>query len=153
MSVKEEIYPIRKVNPSFCKKEIPVQNEYFCSACGSKISNNSKTGLCRKCFEAQAKIKIPFKEQLLKDLYEMKKDYLVAEKYGISTMLLKKWKEELDIPRKRPLVDKLYEEEYLGIVREERPKRKINFPIVQLDKDTGDVIQTFENISSASLYI
>ena len=74
----------------------------------------------------------------------MRKDYLVAEKYNISTMLLKKWKEELEIPRKRPLVDKLYEEEYLGLVKEEKPKRVVK-PVLQISLETGEILNEFEN--------
>ena len=55
-------------------------------------------------------------------------------------MLLKKWKEQLNIPRKRPLVDKLYEEEYLHISIK---KKKSKFKIIQISLDTGEIITEF----------
>lgn len=119
--------------------DYPVRKRYF------KIKNRSNH---------PQKIALPPKEDLLKDLYELRKDYLVAEKYGVSTMLLKDWKIKLGIPRKRPLVDKLYEEEYLRIVREEKPKNP-NYmtPIKQIDKANGEIVQIFPNVVEASKYI
>ena len=84
--------------------------------------------MCNNCFRKEgvewnspfrtsnSLVKIPPKEDLLKDLYELKKDYLVAEKYKISTMLLKNWKIKLEIPRKRREVDELYEREYFHLL-------------------------------------
>ena len=97
---------------------------------------------------------LPLKEDLLKDLYEMRKDYLVAEKYKISVVLLKDWKIKLEIPRKRKEVDELYEREYLGIVKEEKIKNP-NYmaPIKQIDKNTEEIIQIFENPMQAAKYI
>ena len=96
---------------------------------------------------------LPSKGDLLKNLYELKKDYLVAEKYNISTMLLKKWKEDLGIPRKRCLVDRMYEEEYLHIVREEKAKRHFNEKVIQIDKKSNNILNVFDTPIKASEYI
>lgn len=138
---KDINYPIR----------LKQKNCNYCKICGKEIQHDSI--YCKEHMGISYSKEIPSKEKLLKDLYDFKKDYLVAEKYGISTVLLKDWKIKLEIPRKRQLVDKLYEEEYLGIIKEEKPKRDINLPIIQKDKNTEEIIQVFENTIQASNYI
>ena len=97
---------------------------------------------------------MPPKEDLLKDLYEMKKDYLVAEKYGISTVLLKNWKEELGIPRKRLLADALYEIEYLHLPpKEEKPKLPHKKDVLQISLETGEILNEFESCNAAERFL
>ena len=137
-------YPIR------ITKSHPILNK--CRICGKIISSKAK--YCVKHRGELLRGQLPLKEDLLKDLYEMRKDYLVAEKYKISVVLLKDWKIKLEIPRKRKEVDELYEREYLGIVKEEKIKNP-NYmaPIKQIDKNTEEIIQIFENPMQAAKYI
>ena len=98
------------------------------------------------------KITPPTKEELLKSLYENRIDYLVASYYNISTMLLTKWKEELGIPRKREDYIKLYEEEYLGIIKEEKPKKVIK-SVLQISLETGEILNEFESCAAAERFL
>ena len=108
----------------------------------------------RRIIPFQPRITIPPKEQLLKDLYELQNCQEVANKYNISTVLLNKWRDQLNIPRKREDYVKLYEEEYLGIQREEKIKRNNSpKPILQIDPDTFNIVNEFVSASEAGRYI
>lgn len=134
-----------------------------CPLCGEIVSENSKSGICQKCFQKgvewdspfrthSTKVLIPLKEEVLKTLYENKTDQQVANHYQISTMLLKDWKIELGIPRNKKEAYKLYEEEYLGIIKEEKPKKIIK-PVLQISLETGEVLNEFESCNAAERFL
>lgn len=69
-------------------------------------------------------------------------------------MLLKKWRTILSLPEKVKDIIELYERDYLGIIRENKPKNIFYMAQVkQLDKTTGELIQTFSNVVEASKHI
>ena len=134
-------YPIRKKsNFKFC----------YCKNCGVQIYYKSK--LCAKCRAKKLKYPLPSKEELLKQIYELRVDQKVADIYNISTMLLKKWKDQLGIPRKRKDVDKLYEERYFHISsRKEKPKRHFNSnPVFQISLETNKILNEFKSCAEAA---
>ena len=67
-------------------------------------------------------------------------------------MLLKDWKIKLGIPRNKKEAYKLYEEEYLRIVREEKPKRVIK-SVLQISLETGEVLNEFESCNAAEKFL
>ena len=119
---------------------------FYCKKCGVQISYRSN--LCTKCMGTTLKVPLPPKEDLLKDLYEMRKDYLVAKKYGISTMLLKRWKEELEIPRNHKLAYQLYMDQ-AQIAPIPRIYGKQCGQIVQIDPNTDEILNIFESAADA----
>ena len=141
---KDIVYPI------VARKYTGVKN--YCPICGKEINPDSK--YCKKCNSNLKAIPVPPKGQLLKDLYELQNCQEVANKYNISTVLLNKWRDQLNIPRKREDYIKLYEEEYLGIQREEKIKRNNSpKPILQIDPDTFNIVNEFVSAAEAGRYI
>ena len=68
------------------------KKEYKCSKCNMEITENNKTGLCNGC-----KTKRPSKEQLLKDLAELKTHRVIGLKYGVRENCIGKWKKKYEI--------------------------------------------------------
>lgn len=156
---KDIVYPIanRKGQKfkSSIKKEIKKSKEHLiinCLNCGIAIESN-KSKLCRKCFDAKQSKEIPPKKQLLKDFYELQNCQKVANKYNISTSLLNKWRDQLNIPRKRKDYIRMYEEEYLGIVKEEKIKRNFRYPILQIDPNNSNVVNEFISAAEAGRFV
>ena len=137
-------YPIR------ITKSHPILKR--CRICGKIISNKAK--YCVKHRGELLREQLPLKEEILKAFYELKNCQKVADKFNISTVLLKKQRKELDLPEKVKDIIELYQREYLGIVKEEKIKNP-NYmaPIKQIDKDTEEIIQIFENPTQAIKYI
>lgn len=90
-----------------------------CIKCKSILYITSNSNSKRNTY----KISMPAKEDILKSFYELKSCQKIADKYNVSTVLLKKWRKELNLPEKVKDTIELYEREYLGIVKEEKPKR------------------------------
>ena len=69
------------------------RKEYFCSRCGKKLWNYTKTGLCCECYRKleQENSKIPTKEILLNDFNQLKRMSAIGRKYNVSQKTIKKW--------------------------------------------------------------
>ena len=119
----------------------------FCSICKAEIT--SKATICSKCRDANKKIPMPSKHQLLEDLFFTQNNQKVAFKYSISTVLLNKWQDELGIPRKRNLYTKMYKEEILG----EKENASFKPLILKLDPVCKNVVQIFTTRKEAALSV
>ena len=160
---KKQITSVTKKKRHYRKRDkLQIQTQK-CPLCGKEVSENTKSGLCQQCFQKgvewnspfrthSTKVLIPPREEVLKILYENKTDQQAADYYKISTVLLKKWKIELEIPRNKKEVDKLYEEEYLGVIKEEKPKRVIKY-VLQISLETGEILNEFESCSAAERFL
>ena len=139
------------------KKESDLSQQQYCCVCGKELKSYSTTGRCLACHNKitweSRKFPTPPKEEILKSFYELRNCQKVADKFEISTVLLKKWRKELDLPDKVKDTIKLYEREYLGIVEEEKVKKVIMQEVLQLDKNTRDLINIFKNPIVASKHI
>lgn len=149
-------YPIRYYNSTSNLNYNKFENSLIkrvgrvCSICGSKIQYLSTT--CKKCSRLSIKIPIPSKEEILKAFYELKNCQKVADKFNVSTVLLKKWREELDLPEKVKDTIELYQREYLEIVRKEKFKRQPK-KIVQISLETKEILNVFNNAAEAGRYL
>jgi len=78
-----------KIKKEIIKKE-KVKKEYFC-ICGNKISKDSKTGLCFKCYQVKARfVDRPSLEVLKNEIKEL--GYCaVGRKYGVTDNAIRKW--------------------------------------------------------------
>ena len=139
--------------------------EKNCPFCGGKMARKSKC--CIKCVNyiytislsdnkpkqrQGIKVQVPIREDILKSFYELKNCQKVADKYGVSTVLLKRWRKELNLPEKVKDTIELYEKEYLGVVREERQKREIK-KIAQISLNSDEILNTFDNAAEAGRYL
>ena len=94
----ELTYPIRNTYAISNKKN--KTNNANCKICGFPISCNSKSGLCRKCYNKSIKRsdKIPNKKELYNLLLE-KPFTFVGKMYGVSDNAVRKWCDKYNIPR------------------------------------------------------
>ena len=130
-------YPIRP------NKNVKCATLFKCKLCGAEVSR--KDGICKKCSNNLRKVKLPSYEELFTSFYKLRSAAKVAEKYNISTMLLKKWCREYGInaQRKNEYIER-YEVEFLG----KNPKKHIeNYgtKVAQLDPETKEIVQIFSN--------
>ena len=119
--------------------------------------------LCINCFRKEgvewnspfktknSLIKMPPKEQLLKSFYELQNCQEVANKYNISTVLLNKWRDQLNIPRKREDYIKLYEEEYLGVINKNIKYKRSK--VAQISLETNKILNVFDNCNQAAKHL
>lgn len=133
-----------------------------CPICGREMANIADK-LCINCFRKEgvewdspfktknSLIKIPFKEQLLKSFYELQNCQEVANKYNISTVLLNKWRDQLNIPRKREDYIKLYEEEYLGVINKNIKYKRSK--VAQISLETNEILNIFDNCNQAAKHL
>ena len=130
-------YPIRP------NKNVKNTILFKCKICGAKVSH--KDGICKKCSNSLRKIKLPPYEELITSFYELRNAAKVAEKYNISTMLLKKWCKHYGINAqdKKAYIER-YEVEFLG-KEPKKHNRNYNVKIAQLDPETKEIIQIFSN--------
>lgn len=134
-------YPIRRKEESYLLNN--------CLICGAQLKYY-KSKMCFKCAPKQHQILIPSKEDILKSFYELRNCQKVADKFNISVVLLKKWREELNLPEKVKDIVELYERECLGIIKEEILKRDTSPKIIlKVDPITGNVIEEFSSAAEA----
>ena len=102
--------------------------------------------------EVKKGITPPSYKELLKLFYELRSASKVAEKYGISQMLLKKWCRNYGInPQNKKVYIERYEVEFLG--KEPKIKNKYNDIVIQLDMETKKFIAEYKskNIAGKSV--
>lgn len=68
-----------------------------CSCCGTIISNTSKTGMCRTCYDSARALNIPSKEMLENELCSNSFES-VARKHGVTSNSVRKWCRKYGIP-------------------------------------------------------
>ena len=125
-----------------------------CPICGKEVSDNVPNRRCIECAGKFRTLHVPSKKDILKSFYELQNCQKVADKYNISDNLLNKWRDQLNIPRKRQDYIKLYEEEYLGIVKEEKSKRTyIKSKVAQISLETYEILNVFDNCNQAAKYL
>lgn len=136
-------YPIRK---KIIKKIAP----NYCPICGKEIWKESN--FCMHCSSKNKRIPPPPKKQLLKDLYQLRTNIKVAKKYKVSTVLIKKWKEEYNLSASRKDIDNLYEE-YFCISPKKRIYLKQWGDILQINIETGEILNTFKSAAEACRFL
>lgn len=95
---------------NFCSKNRKISKKlYYCSVCGKQLSEETKTGLCRDCWnkEQQKRSNKPNKEELIKKCEELKSYSKVSKEYNVSDKTIRKWCESYnflikDLNGKRP---------------------------------------------------
>ena len=119
---------------------VPIKPKRFCSKCGTEISYGAKTGMCAKCqSETIRKVERPTAEEL-KILLENNSFAAVGRIFGVSDNSIRKWCKNYGLPyhssdyqKSKTKEDKVYK------------KR-----VLQLDKNTNEILNTFESINEAA---
>ena len=102
------------------------------------------------CCKMRLKIPMPPYEELLKNFYELEDREKVAQKYGVSSNLVRKWCNNYGFrpQRKSEYIEK-YEVEFLG----KEPKKKIKIQVYQIDPITNEIINIFNSKADAAEYL
>ena len=125
-------------------KEIDAKEEYFCSKCGAKLANETKTGLCHKCAcETRRIIERPSAEELYQLLKDNNGNFsLVGRMFEITDNAIKKWCKSYGIPSRSRDYWELKEET-------EKSNASLPKPVAKLDLNTGAVLETYSSIEEA----
>ena len=93
-------------------RKIPRKPDQYCTECNKVLCRDSKckSGLCIKCCNREKgkmlSTKFPYtgkrpsKEQLIKDIEELKTNVAIGKKYGVTDNSVKKWKKKYEIQKK-----------------------------------------------------
>lgn len=89
--------------------------EYFCIKCGEKLSKESKTGLCPKCYSfTTRKCERPSREEL-KNLIRTVSFVQIGKKFNVTDNAVRKWCDAEGLPRKVIEIKSYTEEEWAKI--------------------------------------
>lgn len=90
---------IRKFSPELSNmiNRTWARNNVFCSICKTKITSDSKSGLCSVCYNfSKRKVERPTKEQLEEEI-KNSSWLALGKKYGVSDNAIRKWAKSYDI--------------------------------------------------------
>ena len=133
-------YPLQKQHK---QREYDNPRIHFCIKCGKKKSN--KGSLCLECYNKEKSSNIPDKEKLYNELYECNGNFTMISKiYGVSDNTIRKWCIKYGIP--------YHSSDYKEKNIKEKI-RKFKVSVIQLDKETEEIINIFESISDACRYL
>ncbi len=115
-----------------------------CPQCGAQIYNSATT--CLECYHKKSRtVKRPDKLEFAKMVKELGFE-AVGATYGLSGKSVQKWCKSYGIPHTKKELIAWYDEQ-MGIVPEPEPVKKtideIVRPVNQIDKLTGEIVQTF----------
>lgn len=75
------------------------KKRFFCSDCGKEISKYTRNGKCRICASKSRIINIPLKDELIKNIKEIKFKKYICFYYGVSEKTLEKWLDFYKLPK------------------------------------------------------
>ena len=157
---------IRAINTGECWKrdniEYPIResllsqknNIFYCKNCNKELYSRTITGLCSKCFqETQKRIDKPTPLNLAKLIKENGFDK-TGRLYNVSGTTIKKWCKQYQIPYKKEEIIKWYNQQ-TGIIEVKIIKEKIqqNKPVYQINKDTNEIVATFNSTNEAGRFL
>lgn len=145
---EKEIYWIKKLNTlsPLGYNILPGGQKYrslkkpsVCSKCGKEISKDNKSGLCRSCVQTKALIS---KEELYEKLLENNGNFTkVASFYGITDNAIRKKCKNLNLP--------FHSSDYKQ-KKEKKVCHKQEKQVIQIDKNTKEVICIYKSIADAA---
>lgn len=116
-----------------------------CKQCGKIISNDTKTGLCRECYAKTTRIiERPTAEQLIKELQNVNGNFSeLGRQYGVNGNSIRKWCKQYNIS---------YKSADYKVIKEnqEETKKPHKLSVNQLDKETGEILATYESACAAA---
>lgn len=74
------------------------KKKFFCTVCGEKISKHTRTGMCKTCASKARIINVPSKDELIKNIKEIKFKKYICFHYGVSEKTLEKWLKIYELP-------------------------------------------------------
>ena len=126
-------------------REVYVKEEHFCSKCGAKLANKTKTGLCHKCAcEKRRAVERPSADELYQLLKDNNGNFtLVGNLYKMDGNAIRKWCISYGIP--------FHSKDYRPPKEEKikQPNPALPKPVAKLDLNTGEVLETYSSIEEA----
>lgn len=97
------------------RKENKIVKEFFCSNCGKKLYEQTKTNLCRECCKKFSRtVERPTREELKKMIREQS-FISIGSHYNVTDNTIRKWCDAENLPRKKTEIQKYTEEEWKNI--------------------------------------
>lgn len=115
-------------------------DNFYCKECGKVITKYAKQELCLDCWhKTNRKVERPNKEQLITQLKTVNGNFEeLARQYNISSNAIRKWCKQYEISP--------YSADYKVI----KEKKIYKIAVNQIDKDTGEIIATYESANAAA---
>ena len=128
------------------KNRKKLKEKFYCKVCGKEITENTKTGMCRDCYNEKQKpqSKCPEKDQLISDCKKLGSYLQIAKLYKVSDKTIRKWCDKYNINIK----DYLKPKQTTSIKNILAIKNKYGKPIYQFDL-FGKFIKEYPSIREA----
>ena len=111
----------------------------YCIKCGTVIDKNNTTQMCRKCYDKYRRRNIPTQDELYNKLISYKGNFSqVGRDYNVSSTAVVKWCKNYNMP--------YHSTDYKPTIVKKPNKIAVN----QLDKNTGEILATFESANAAA---
>lgn len=121
------------------KNKISDDKRYFCIECGTLLSQKTKTGLCRNCYNKKNREHIPAKDVLIQQLFDNNGNFsAVGRLYNRTDNAVVKWCKNYGISH--------YSSDY----KQKIDKKSHKIPVVQIDQETGEIIAEYESAMAAA---
>lgn len=124
---------------------------FFCLNCEKQITKEAKTNLCPTCYQlTQRKADRPEPIELAKLIKENGFE-ATGRLFNVSGNSIKKWCKDFQIPHTKEELIYWYNKQ-VGIVniKKEKEKEIINRPVYQIDKNTDEIISSYNSVAEAA---
>lgn len=113
----------------------------YCNICGKVITANTKTNLCQECYKNSIKNESkPNKEDLIQELVDNNGNFsAVGRLHNVSNTTIRKWCRQYNISA--------YSNDYKQVKQIKQP---FKIAVNQIDKNTNEVIATYESANAAA---
>lgn len=114
--------------------------QYYCKNCGEKITKYATQELCINCWhKLNRKTERPTKEQLIEQLQSVNGNFeALGRYYNLSGNAIRKWCKQYNISS--------YSSDY----KTKKEKQLYKIAVNQIDKNTGEIIATYESSMAAA---
>lgn len=121
------------------RKDTSDSNKKRCSQCGKIIDRKAHTGLCLDCYRQFLRKDIPTKEELKQLLIDNNGNFTkVGNMFNVSSSSIVRWCKSYNLP--------YYSEDY----KIKKEKQAYKRPVNQIDKNTNEIIATYESSMDAA---
>lgn len=127
----------------------------YCIKCGKEITSGAL--YCKECsYEQERKVLDRPSWKELKDMIRTTPFTQIGKKYGVTDNTIRKWCKFYNLPQRKMDISTYSDEEWESLLPNETTLKEgsksssSKKPVEQLNKDTGEIINTYESLSAAA---